>query len=240
MRTLHNREEKPAYTEKEIAETIQRISVLTSSLGDAYKEEVAKHPNPVSEALKKYKGNGEKVIREAIESGEAEENLIELAKGGKLSECQGFEAQTYLHKKQGCFTKLARLNNGKGLGDLNGFLREKVHFYNMLFPETRYEVLGLSTLAGEEGIALAVSQKAVKGIPFEPEKHGREFAKYMKDIGFKPKFISSDFDDSNWSAGDLNVTDLRPPNIIVGKKKDEEGYRFYIIDPQIWRNVDYI
>jgi hypothetical protein len=106
-------------------------------------------------------------------------------------------------------------------------LLESIKAHNLLFPETKYELVGFTGIDNGPNRTPHIEPVFKQDyIPNAEQATPEEISRYMKSLGFDR------VNDHAFTNGDYTVSDLRPRNVL----KDAEG-RIYVVDDIIKSNV---
>ena len=170
-------------------------------------------------------GSGAPVPRQEVEARAAEayskesglwipmEDVYDLGRPGP----SGNENDTYISPDNQYYYKVNNLMNSRG--EISRLLK-KVRLHNEVFPETRYEFVGMTGFDGRSVYPILRQRTVNNASNATPD----EIAGYMSNLGFTRR------GEYAWTNGIYEVSDLRPRNVL----KDSDG-DIYVIDAEIER-----
>ncbi len=119
--------------------------------------------------------------------------------------------EKYVYKIKNVVAEKVQYGNIKPK-DLLKFFDELTN-YNILFPETKYEILGFG-LDECNHFCTILKQKAIKGLPATP----KQIEKYFSERGFKK------YSNAAYYRNNFIISDLKPSNVVYSREK------CYVID----------
>ncbi|WP_374444770.1 hypothetical protein [Epilithonimonas sp.] len=151
------------------------------------------------------------------------ENLYTL---GKPTDVAGYENTLALDDINGIVYKSNNLFNSGFL--VSNFFRQ-INIHNSLFPETRYEFVGVTGFDNGQGrtpyIEIIIKQDFVYNAV---QATAQEIEEFMLAIGFEK------INDSIFTNGKITISDLHPRNVL----KDENGI-IYVVDDILSENPEH-
>lgn len=127
----------------------------------------------------------------------------------------GNENDTYISPDNKYYYKVNNLMNSDG--EISRLL-EKVRLHNEVFPNTAYELTGLTGFDGRSIMPVMRQRLVADATNATPE----EIAEYMSQLGF------TQTGEYEWRNGEYELSDMRPRNVL----KDADG-DIYVIDAEI-------